>query len=489
MSGLNALNAILSARVAVVGDVMLDIYVEGEVERISPEAPVPVVRLVSERAVPGGAANVAANVAALGARALLVAVAGDDDGFRQLDAALAAQGGVDRSGIVCRPDRPTTTKLRVVGHRQQITRIDRESRAPLDPETEAEVVRRARIAVAECDALIVSDYGKGLLTEATLRAILDAARERGIPAVVDPKRRDLSIYRGATLLTPNRAELTLSTGLPCETDEEVVAAARTAQRQCGADILVTRSERGMTLVPLQGEPVHLATVAREVFDVSGAGDTVVATVAAALAGGIAMVEAMRAANHAAGIVVGRSGTATVTRAALAAALHDPSHGGDVEDGRLMDLEDLVALRQMWRDRGLAVGFTNGCFDLLHPGHVSIIAQAAAACDRLIVALNTDSSVARLKGPSRPVQSEASRARVVGALKGVATVILFDDETPYRIIAALYPEVLVKGADYREDQVVGADIVRAAGGTVLLAHLIEGQSTTRLVARVGGGGAP
>lgn len=484
----DSLRTLASRTVAVVGDIILDVYIGGEVERISPEAPVPVIRLLSERRVPGGAANVAANVAALGTSVRLIGIAGDDDDFHQLRRALASHANVDIGGVLKTRERPTTTKTRIVGQRQQIARIDREDARPISGQLETDMIGGIKAALAGCDAILISDYGKGVLTDRVLSATIAAARDLRIPVIVDPKRRDLSAYAGAAIVTPNRAELALATGLPTSSDEEIERAARAASAACGASILVTRSEKGMSFVPLAGDVVHLPTAAREVFDVSGAGDTVVAVLGAALAADLPIVEAMQLANQAAGIVVGRFGTAVVTLADLDAAMHALSGAEDVQDGRLLSRDALTAQREHWRQLGLTVGFTNGCFDLLHPGHVSLLAQAAAACDRLIVALNTDASVSRLKGPARPVQSEVARAEVMGALKGVAAVVLFGEDTPLALIEAVRPDVLVKGADYREDQVVGADIVKAGGGRVLLAGLTPGQSTSRLIARsLDGGG--
>ncbi len=471
-------------RVAVIGDLMLDVYLQGEVERISPEAPVPVVRLSSERAVAGGAANVAANVAHLGGRVDLVGCAGPDEGFDALSRLLDRHGGIGRDRVVVDALCRTTRKTRLLGHNQQIARIDHEDRGPLPEAVDAAVAERAAEAVAEADIAILSDYGKGVVSDRLLRAVVARAAATGKRVIVDPKRRDLSAYRGVSIVTPNRAELALATGHPCETDADARAAAEIAIRMCGADILLTRSEKGMSYFPAAGEPIHLPTVAREVFDVSGAGDTVVGTLGLCLAAGLPIADAMRAANHAAGIVVGKIGTALVSRDELVADLAADG-GADIEDGRLVDRDGLVALRAWWRREGLSVGFTNGCFDLVHPGHVSLVRQAAAACDRLVMALNTDDSVRRLKGPRRPVQSEAARAEVVGALKGVACVVLFDEATPLELIAALQPDLLVKGADYTEETVVGADVVKAAGGRVMLARLAPDQSTTRLVARGAG----
>ena len=474
------------ARVAVIGDLMLDVYLQGEVERISPEAPVPVVRLASERAVAGGAANVAANVAHLGGRVDLVGAAGPDEGFATLSRLLDGHGDIARERVVVDARCRTTRKTRLLGHNQQIARIDHEDRGPLPEAVDAAVAERAAAAVAGADIAILSDYGKGVVSDRLLAAVFAASAASGKRVIVDPKRRDLSAYRGADIVTPNRAELTLATGHPCETDEEARAAAAIAIGLCGADILLTRSEKGMSYFPVHGEPIHLPTVAQEVFDVSGAGDTVVGTLALCLAAGLPIAEAMRAANHAAGIVVGKVGTALVSREELLADLAADG-GADVEDGRLLGLDDLVALRAWWRRQGLSVGVTNGCFDLVHPGHVSLVRQAAGACDRLVMALNTDASVRRLKGPNRPIQSEAARAEVVGALKGVAAVVLFDQDTPLELIAALQPDLLVKGADYTEKTVVGADIVKASGGRIMLARLTPGQSTSSLAAR--GAGVP
>ncbi len=468
-----------SCTVAVIGDMMLDVYLYGEVERISPEAPVPVVRLSSERSVPGGAANVAANIAHLGGSVRLVGVVGEDDGFTVLSRLLTERGRILLDGVVRSPDFPTIRKTRLLGHRQQIVRIDQERRGPPPREVEDAVAARAMAAMDHCDVAILSDYGKGTLTERVLGTILAHAKTTGKIVIVDPKRLDLSAYRGATIITPNRHELSLATGRPCETDEDASAAAAIASKISGADVLLTRSEKGMSYFPKDGAPIHLPTVAREVFDVSGAGDTVVAVLGICLAVGLPIADAMKAANHAAGIVVGKVGTALVSRDELFIDL-SLEGGQDVEDGRMLDLDTLVRLRGFWKSRGLTVGVTNGCFDLLHPGHVSLIRQAAGSCDRLILALNTDTSVRRLKGPSRPVQNETARATVIGALKGVAAVVLFDEETPYELIAALQPDLLVKGSDYTEDQVVGADIVRAGGGKILLAQLVAGQSTTRLI---------
>jgi len=467
--------------IAVIGDVMLDCYVHGSVERISPEAPVPVLRASNQREVPGGAANVVTNIAAIGVRARPVGLTGADDARDSLIGALAASRLVDTSGLIADMTRPTTRKLRILAGGQQMIRVDFEDNAPVGPALAGPLSEAADAAIAGSDIVVLSDYGKGVLSDAVIAAAIASARRHGRRVIVDPKRRDWSAYAGASILTPNRRELSEATGLPCDSDAEVAFAASRAQAATGADILVTRSEKGMSFIPVEGTPIHLATVARNVFDVSGAGDTVIAVLAAGLAAGFEIAIAMKLANHAAGIVIGKVGTATVSRREIAEALDPVQPPSDATDGHAMTLEQAVALRTAWARQGLSVGLANGCFDLIHPGHVSLIRQAAASCDRLIMALNSDASVKRLKGPTRPLQNEASRAEVIGAMKGVAAVILFEEDTPLAIIEALQPDVLVKGADYTEDQVVGGHIVKARGGRVVLAQLMEGHSTTRLAA--------
>lgn len=460
--------------VLVVGDVMLDHYVEGAVERVSDEAPVPILRVRSERWALGGAANVAANIAALGGRVTLVGVVGADADGERVRRLLAELPGVD-ARLVAATGRPTTLKTRYVGASQQMIRVDREDARPLPAEL-TQTLAAAVAGAGAAGALVVSDYGKGVVAE----AVLATAFARPEPAIVDPKRHDLSAYRGAAVITPNRRELTVATALPCESDPEAEAAAAAAMAASGAAILLTRSEKGMSLFRPDQPPVHRPTEAREVFDVSGAGDTVVAVYALATAAGLDAETAMRLANAAAGVVVAKVGAAVALPAELLAAL-SPAHGAAATGA--ISLAEAVRLRERWAGEGLRVGFANGCFDLIHPGHVSLLRQAAAACDRLIVALNTDRSVRALKGEGRPLQSETARAEVMAAIRGVDAVILFDEPTPLETIAALQPDLLVKGADYTEAEVVGADLVKARGGRILLADLTPGQSTTAMAERM------
>lgn len=466
-------------RVLVIGDAMVDHYVSGRVTRVSDEAPVPIVQVTDERWTAGGAANVAANIAALGGQAMLVGVTGSDPAASMLAGILGGLSGSVEAHMVADATRPTTTKTRYMGGQHQIVRVDREQGAPVSRATEERLIAIIHDLVDECGALMVSDYAKGALTDRVLVAAMEAGAQSGKPIIVDPKRADWSAYRGATLITPNRKELQLATRAPCGNDAECAAAAAIAIEATGAAILLTRSEQGMSLFRQGQPPVHLSAKAREVFDVSGAGDTVAATIALGIAGGLTAEQVMHIANIAAGIVVAKRGTATASPAELIAEIEAGQRVLGGAPGAI-SLDAARTLREAWAREGLSVGFTNGCFDILHAGHVALLREAANACDRLVVALNTDASVARLKGPSRPVQSEAVRAAVMAAVKGVDAVILFGEQTPLEAIKALVPDVLIKGADYTEDQIVGADIVKASGGKIVRVGLVEGQSTTRVI---------
>lgn len=468
-------------RIVVIGDVMVDRYITGSVSRISPEAPVPVLVHGAERIVPGGAANVAANAAALGAQVTLVGLVGRDAEADRLAGALDEWPGIDLSRLVRDAARPTITKTRVMSGRQQIVRIDAENSAAPSAEAETALIEAVRIATRGAKVVVLSDYAKGVLSDRVIAAAIAAGQAEGVPIIVDPKRRTFEAYRGASLVTPNRLELVAATGLPDTSDEQAAAAAAVAAAQFGGDVLVTRSEKGMTLWRQGGRVLHVPTQAREVFDVSGAGDTALAALAVTLASGEALETAVHVANAAAAVVVGKLGTAVVTRAELTAALEAALMDGP-RQGALVSWEEAARIISSWQDAGARVVFTNGCFDLVHPGHISLLEAAAREGDKLVVALNTDASVRRLKGATRPVQDEAARARVMGALRCVDLVVLFDEDTPLEVITALGPDVLVKGADYREDQVVGGDVVKARGGRVALVPLVEGRSTSALVAR-------
>ncbi len=476
------LERLSQVQVLCVGDVMLDRFVYGSVSRISPEAPIPVLRVQREAAMLGGAGNVVRNLAALGARSAFVSIIGADAPGGELEALLAAMPNVEVSLVPVR-DRHTTIKVRYVAAGQQLLRADSENDTPLPEVARKAVLTRAIAALDGCQALALSDYGKGVLGDEVVAALIGAAQRSGRPVVVDPKGSDYRRYAGASVVTPNLRELAQASGLPTSGDDQVVAAARKLIADCNiAAVLVTRSGEGMSLVESGGQTSHIRAEAREVFDVAGAGDTVVAAMAAGLGAGFGLETAARLANIAAGIVVGKLGTAVATIEELRAAIDRQTL--PAVNSKLMTPEQALARVTRWRDHGLSVGFTNGCFDLLHPGHVSLLRQARAACDRLIVGLNSDASVKRLKGETRPVQGESARAAVLSSLADVDALVVFGQDTPLELIEVLRPDVLIKGADYAEDQVVGAQLVKSYGGKVVLAELSPGHSTTGTIKRIG-----
>jgi D-beta-D-heptose 7-phosphate kinase/D-beta-D-heptose 1-phosphate adenosyltransferase len=465
-----------------IGDLMLDEFVYGEVSRISPEAPTPVIACKRSELMVGGAGNVARNLVSLGTRCVFVGVVGSDDAGRALTDALAAHPLIERC-LVVDAARHTTRKVRFVSehHSTHLLRADWEVAAPVDAAIEDALIGHLKAALPQAGAVVLSDYAKGTLTPRVIRAAIDAANAAGKPVVVDPKGRDYSIYRGATMITPNRQELADATHRVAQTDAEIAAAASGLRTAHGARaVIVTRSEDGMTLVDGHA-PVHVPAYPVRVRDVSGAGDTVVAVIAAMLALGADFESAMRAANAAAAVVVGKRGTATVSAAELRARIL-PAATLAPEEKIVFDWALLDEHLSAWKKQGLRVGFTNGCFDLLHPGHVKLLAAARAACDRLVVGLNGDASVTRLKGEGRPVQPAGARAEVLAALEAVDLVVIFDEDTPLKLIERVKPTVLVKGGDYTRETVVGHEIVEALGGEVILVDLVPGQSTTAMVHR-------
>jgi D-beta-D-heptose 7-phosphate kinase / D-beta-D-heptose 1-phosphate adenosyltransferase len=465
--------------VLVLGDIMLDRYVFGEVRRISPEAPIPVLRAQSSRSVLGGAANVGKNVEALGARAILVGLIGDDAAGRELAALCPAEGRIALRAVVSAA-RPTTVKTRFMSGAHQLLRLDEEVAAPVEHEIDA-LLDNFRVALADADIVVLSDYAKGVLPDAVLLPAIAMAREAGRRVIADPKRIDLAGYAGVSVLTPNEIEVQASTGIAASSNEGAVEAGQVALDASGAEaVLVTRSAKGLTLVRRDAPPLHLPTQAREVADVSGAGDTLIASFAVLLASGADMAEAARVANVAAGLSVAKQGTATVDHHELAAALHAPS---ETLDSKITSLDRAAAQVRAWQAQGLRVGFTNGCFDLIHPGHVRLLTRARARCDRLVLGLNSDASVRRLKGPTRPVQNQASRSVVMAGMEAVDLVLVFEEDTPLEAISALLPNMLFKGADWGSiAQVVGSDVVIAHGGEVALLDFEDGHSTTGIIAR-------
>ena len=466
-----------------VGDLMLDEFNYGGVARISPEAPAPVIAVGRHETMVGGAGNVSRNIVCLGAQCIVIGMVGEDEAGRTLMQALAKEPDIE-SYIVVDRSRPTTRKVRFVSehHSTHLLRADWEQARRIDAELEKTVMDRALAALPRVRSVVLSDYAKGMVTPKIIGAVIDAARKQGTPVVVDPKGADYSIYRGTTLLTPNRKELSEATRRPVGSAAELESAAAELARAIDCEaVLVTLSEDGMMLLERGAQPVYVPAYPVRVRDVSGAGDTVAAALAVMLAVGVDLETAMRTANAAASVVVGKRGIATVSAAELRSRIL-PAASLAPEEKIIYDWSVLDDRLSEWRRQGLRIGFTNGCFDLLHPGHVRLLTEARGACDQLVVGLNSDASVRRLKGDGRPVQEQQARAEVLAALEAVDVVVIFEQDTPLDLIRRVRPKVLVKGADYRVDEVVGRAEVEADGGEIVLVELVPGHSTTELVAR-------
>lgn len=478
---LSVIDDFANARVLCIGDVMLDRFNYGTVERISPEAPIPVIHCEREARMLGGAGNVLRNLVSLGATVNFISVVGEDETGNAIMRLIGEQPRCIPYVLV-EPGRLSTEKVRYIAQGQQMFRADHEERRPISDATQNTLVRIAAQAMPECRLVILSDYAKGVLTEHTVATLIEEAGRQGIPVIVDPKSRSFQRYSGAFLLTPNLKELRLACDGDPRTTDEITAAAREQMRRCGiAQMIVTMGAAGMLVIPSAGEPLLISAEKREVFDVSGAGDTVIATLAAALATDVRLEDAAFIANIAAGIAVGRTGTATVYRTDLKTAVHtlDVTHGS----AKIFPLDLAAEQVESWQHDGLRVGFTNGCFDMVHPGHLSLLADARAQCDRLIVAINSDASVKRLKGENRPVNNEMERALLLAELRAVDMVVIFREDTPMEILTRLRPDVLMKGGDYTLDQVVGRALVESYGGHVRTIPLREGYSTTATIARI------
>ena len=465
----SAVRRLAHTSVLVVGDAMLDRYVYGVVNRVSPEAPIPVLSVERDVALPGGAGNVVRNLTALGAAVAFVSVVGDDQAGSDLTGLIGGQPNVE-PWLLVQGGRTTTTKTRYVAQGQQLLRADHEIVQAIHPKLAERLLRITQDALTATTVTVLSDYNKGVLSGDVPARIIAAAKATNRRVLVDPKGRDFSRYAGADVITPSRRELADATGMPVDTEAAIVLAARSLQAAHGfGAVLVTRAEQGMTLVTADGAAHHFPAEAADVYDVSGAGDTVVATLAAGLAAGLDLPVAARLANIAAGIVVGKVGTAVAEEADLLAALSP--QGSALR--KVVTRQQAAEQVERWRQRGWRVGFTNGCFDLLHPGHIQMLEQARSRCDRLVVGLNSDASVTRLKGANRPVQTEAARAAVLGGVTSVDLVCIYDEDTPEETLRALRPDLLVKGSDYTIGTVVGADFVQSYGGRVLLADLVPG----------------
>ncbi|ETW99323.1 MAG: hypothetical protein ETSY1_15465 [Candidatus Entotheonella factor] len=463
-------------KVLVVGDVICDVYLRGTVNRISPEAPVPVFECAERRPVLGGAANVAANLHAFGCEVYLLGVVGSDTAAQEIRTLLEKQG-IAVDWLIEDPLRTTTEKTRLVAQ-QQMLRLDRETQQPLDAGIGQLVVEHAYTLLPDVDGMICSDYHKGVCTPGVLEPVFARARDLGRPVVVDPKARDFTHYRGATVLTPNRLEAERASGRLLNDDAEVEGAGKWLCEESQADaVLVTRGPEGMSLISSSRAPLHIPPNAREVFDGTGAGDTVIATFTMAMLSGLDLADAAMLANTAAGVVVGKIGTAVVTPAELRAAC---ALEVAPELRKVLTRDELVRAVRQHRQAGERIVFTNGCFDLLHVGHMRYLQQARALGDRLVLGLNDDASVRRLKGDKRPLIPHDERASVLAALACVDYVTIFSEDTPLELIACVRPDVLVKGGDYTPETVVGRDEVEAYGGEVALVPFVEGFSTSDII---------
>ncbi|MEC7490085.1 MAG: D-glycero-beta-D-manno-heptose-7-phosphate kinase [Pseudomonadota bacterium] len=467
-----------NANVICVGDIMLDRFIYGDVDRVSPEAPIPVCRVRNETAMLGGAGNVARNLVSLGARVDLISVVGCDPVAKDVELLLQNLNGVSPN-LLSETERITTSKIRYVADGQQLLRADREITDPISDEVAKRLCVTVSDTLQNTDALIISDYGKGVITDYLANHLITLAADAGKPVIVDPKAANFNRYRGASLVTPNLKELGQAAGRQPKSDVAITTCARALLENFEIEaMVVTRGSQGMSLISTDGAD-HFTSRAREVFDVSGAGDTVVASLAAGLAVGLPTVVAAQLANLAAGIVVGKTGTAVAYADDLQQEIRYAAPRPTPPPPLNVALEQIRA----WQARGETVGFTNGCFDLLHPGHVSLLAQARANCDRLVVGLNADRSVKRLKGNNRPTQDETARAAVLSSFETVDLVLIFEQDTPEELLHQIRPDILVKGADYKIETVVGADFVQSYGGRVILAEIVPGFSTTATIARM------
>jgi len=470
-------------KIVCLGDLLLDHFVYGTVHRISPEAPIPVLKVNRDFLTLGGAGNVVRNLSALGCQTTFIGIVGRDDAGQKAQGLLAELPQVTAHLMT---EGRTPLKSRFISNAQQLLRVDNEVVAFPSESTLHALKKLLSDHIPLAQIVILSDYGKGALSPDLCQFAISTAKSAGIPVIVDPKGQDYVRYQGATLLTPNEKELSALFPYPLQSDDDIVKAMAHLRELHNFDaVLVTRGPKGMALLApanpqLPDIPIHIPAQAREIFDVSGAGDTVVATLSAALCVGDCLEDAARLANIAGGIVVGKVGTATVTQAELATAALKAE---PLIPSKVISLEEAQTHAQTWRRHGLTLGFTNGCFDLLHLGHLHSLEQCKKKCDRLIVGLNTDASIRRLKGQDRPIQEEMIRAHVLAALEYVDGVVLFDEDTPLALIEALLPDVLFKGADYTVNTVVGADIVHLNGGKVHLIDLKPGYSTTATVAKI------
>lgn len=471
-------------RALCVGDILYDSFVYGEVRRVSREAPVPILSEIRRSAMLGGAGNLARNVESLGGQAILVGVVGNDAEGDAVRALLTSSAPDSAAGVLTDVSRCTPSKIRYVANGQQMFCVDRDPEAPIGSDTQERVLDAVRSRIDGADVVILSDYGRGLVSGDFARSLIELARKSGVPVCVDPRGLDYTRYDGAYVIKPNADELSAETGLPVTDDQSAENALKTLKSRLPETdaLLVTRGGQGMSLLAGNATVAHHRARPRSVFDVSGAGDTALAALSLGVAAGLTLPDCMALADLAAGTAVGKAGTASVTPEEV---LQDAAGGEKAPDWRVITRDTAATLTDQWRREGLKIGFTNGCFDILHPGHLAVLRHAKSTCDRLIVGLNSDGSVKRLKGEDRPINDQASRALMLASLEMVDRVVVFEEDTPQALIEALTPHVLIKGADYTADELPGARHIKAHGGEVVLAPLVEGLSTTNLVNKLAG----
>lgn len=465
-------------KVLVVGDIMLDEHILSKVSRISPEAPVPVADVVSIVYTPGGAANVATNIQALGGSPYLLGAVGKDSSKERLFQTLRERG-INTDNIIVDEGKPTTLKSRIIAHGQHVVRVDTEKRGPISNRLSCKLLQMAKDIIDEVDALIISDYGKGVVTYDVAYCLITMARERGKVVSIDPKGSDYGKYTEATIITPTQREAEMASKTVIINAVDLIKVGWKLLEEFKTKfILITKGEKGMSLFEREGQITHIPAVASEVYDVTGAGDTVISVLTLALAAGAKIKEAAQLSNLAAGIVVRKVGTAVATRGELEEIIRYQS--GERANGKIRPLSELISVSKRLKDEGKKVVFTNGCFDLLHIGHLRYLQKAKEAGDVLIVGINSDSSMRRLKGTERPIVQQNERAEILSALECVDYVVIFSEDTPYRVIRAIVPDILVKGGDYEVGQIVGTDLVKASGGEVLVIDEVKNHSTALLV---------
>ena len=468
-----------------IGDIMLDRFIYGNIQRISPEAPVPILHLNNQKEMLGGVGNVANNILSLNGKAILIGLVGQDDYALKIKKIMHSKH-ISEHSIISSSYRPTICKSRFIAANQQIIRADEESLISLHPEEISLILENINHNISKSNAVIISDYGKGVCHPDIIQFIMEKAKAFNIPVFVDPKSKDFSLYKYATCITPNIAEASQAVQTSLKTDDDFEKAGQKLLNITqGQAILITRSEKGMTLIEKNKLPIHIPSRAREIFDVSGAGDTVIAALSLGVASGLTLAKAIHIANAAAGVVIGKVGTSTATVTEVENELNAQSKGKNlpISTPALLSINGMINLSIKWKNQGFKIGFTNGCFDILHTGHISLLQTARQHCDRLIVALNSDDSIQRLKGSQRPVNTLADRVKLIAALRYVDAVIAFNEDTPFNLIQQIKPDVLIKGADYYGKKVVGSDIVKQNNGKIVLADLQQGFSTTHIIDKI------